>query len=254
MQADAETKLPTTNAGLYFYAQNFGSLITTGYASYGLTNAQQGAFNTLLATYQAAYVANEPNVRTPQTAAAFLVAKEAMLNYLRPLRQQISNQPETVVSRALKLGIRVNPHFNSKGVAGALAAPRTRVEVTAGSPQFSITPSGNLQIKIRYHSDGAPLRTRSVKVKSSAKPRGADIVQFYYKMRAPVPGGQYSDMLPMVSGKRSPFCFTFDGAYGGKTAYIACRYISPRGEVGDWSPLTPCTVPVVGAQVVGVQQ
>lgn len=249
MRAPKDLKIPTINAELDTWAYNFGTLLGfagASFATYGLAAAPTN-LGTLINAFHNARIANlKPNQSIALTGA-LAIAKDNLLNYVRPLAQAISNAPETTVSRALKIGIRVNPKFTSKAVAGANVVPRTKILVTDSAPVISALPSDNLTLKCQYHFSGANLRTGSSKKRSSAKPVGAESVQWFYKVTAPVPGRDpYEGMVPMVTATRSPFTFTFSPALAGRTAFMAARFVSQRGQYGAWSGVISSTIPVEG--------
>ena len=153
-----------------------------------------------------------------------------------------------MVTRAAKVAAGVNPQDTKKSVAGANVAPKTKIQVTDSAPVYYVYPEDNLTIKIVYHQSGAGLRTGSKRIRSQMKPVGAQSVQFFYKLIAPVPGRPpYEGMVPMAVLTRSPSTFTFEGTLGGKTAFIACRYCSAKGEMGKWSGIVSITIPIMGA-------
>ena len=249
MRAPVTLKIPQTLDGLEDWVVPFYAAVNTGYGTYGLSSANVSGLGALVATFTAARLANQPPNRNIQSTSNLREAKQALLDAVRPLAQIISNQPESIVSRAAKVALRVNPHWNSKGVSDVIGAePRTRIEIPPVAPDFYAEAAGNLGVKVRYHFHGAPVRQNSPKnhIRSSAKPIFATAVQFYYKLLPPTRPDPYAGMVPMVTATKSPFAFYFDPSIGGRQVYIACRYVNARGETGPWSEIYGMTVSIEG--------
>ena len=259
--AGVEVGIPKTMTGIDDWAYNFCVLAGfngANFATYGLPAAPSSLGTLYYAFHNSRIAALKPN-KNQNTTTAAKVAMQNLLNYYRPLTQIISNTPEvsaggiTGVSRANKIAIRVNPKINSKAVAGADAVARTKIEVTDSVPIIDILPVDNLMVKCQYHYSGAGLRTGSSKKRSSAKPVGAGEVQFFYKITPPAPGqNPYAGMVSMATATKSPFTYKFDAVLGGRTAYIAARFVSNRGEFGGWSEMAICTIPIKGVAGAGL--
>jgi hypothetical protein len=149
------------------------------------------------------------------------------------------------LSRPLKVRLRINPHFTNKGIAGSNVLNRTPIAVTKAAPEFSMLPVGTLQIQFRYHYDG--VTSKRGKYLSSQKPIGASELQFFYKLTRPSEGGDpHAGFVPMLIATRSPFTWQAPASLGGKNIWVACRYISAKGEAGVMSGVQSCIVPLVG--------
>ncbi len=222
--------------------------VTLGYAQYNLAYSQIYSVHSLTAAYAAALAAAPSDRRsTPALTDAKRAARIALELVIRPLAQQIANSPEATVSRARKLALGINPHFNVRSIAGSSLEPRTRIQVSDAAPEFDLLPSDNLTITIRYHYSGAGLRTARSLKRSNAKPVGAVGVAFYYKLTPPAAGRDpYEGMVPMDNFTRSPSTYTFPPNVGGRTAYIAARWYNARGELSKWSGIQSCTIPLQG--------
>jgi hypothetical protein len=260
MKFSRKPTLPTTLEGLDDWGQNWLAqmgVAGVNFATFGLAVAPAG-FDALYTAFHDARIANLPPAKTPDGTAAQDEARQQMLDYVRPIINQISGSPEGAgagkCTRANKILLRVNPRFNSKAVAGANVVARTpNTEEPTMIPEFDVKPVDNLTVKIRVHFGGAPLRAGSSKIKSSRKPDGVANMNFYYKLTAPVPGRNfYEGMVAMTTKNKSPFTFTFDPAIGGRQVYIAARYTSTRGKLGDWSGIRSVTVPIEGVAITNV--
>jgi hypothetical protein len=135
---------------------NFASLIATGFASYGLTNAQATAFGTLNTALQSSYsAAINPSTRTP-------VSVEAKTLAIKSMRASAINLAKIVYSTAS-----VN---DSQLVALGLLPRSTRTPVPppASAPDIDVVSVGGNTVKIRLHPAGSTRRGKPAGVSGAS--------------------------------------------------------------------------------------
>lgn len=215
--------IPTRDADLVTWSNNFSSLITTSPATYGLVSGDATAIAASNATWIAAYaVAVNPSTRTPQTVTAKDNAKVSLLAVVRPYAQRISKNAG--ISPSVKVAVGVNPGTNGPT---PIVAPTT-------NPIVSVVNALPLQHVIRYRDQ---LASPSVK----AKPAGVVAMQLFGKVSATVITDP--EELPFIQiDTKSPLLVEWGSGDTGKAAYYAGRWQTRKGLVGPWSPVVAFTV------------
>ena len=96
--------IPTRDADLVLWSDNFQTLIAAAPTTYGLTAPIASTITGLHNTFAAALtLSSDPSTRTPATVAAKDAARGNMVPILRLYAQQI--KANTAVSNALKVGL-----------------------------------------------------------------------------------------------------------------------------------------------------
>jgi hypothetical protein len=109
--------LPTTDAGLLLWAQNFYSVANPSPTTFGLTAAVLTAFNTALTTYSTALAACDPGQRSKASVAAKNTARAALVTQCRSLINLVDANLSVTNAQKIELGIKV------RGTPAPIPAP-----------------------------------------------------------------------------------------------------------------------------------
>lgn len=207
--------IPTRDADLVLWSDNFQTLIAATPTTYGLTAPVAATITGLYNTFAAALtLATDPSTRTPATVAAKDAARGNMVPILRLYAQQI--KANTAVSNALKvgLGIRIDDPIPTP-----IPAPSTK-------PIVSIVASGPQLMRLRFADELTPT--------SRSKPAGSIGCLVYRKIgTAPSVDPDTATFDGMYT--RIPFDQAFSALDQGKTVTYFARWTNGKGEEGPWS-------------------
>lgn len=215
--------IPTRDADLANWADNFNTLLTASPSTYGLVAGDATAVDAVVVPFITAYsAAINPGTRTPVTISAKDDAKILMLATVRPYAINVSLNQGVITSDKIDLG--VNPRTSTPT---PITAPTT-------NPIISIVNATPLQHVLRYRDE-----TASPTVK--AKPYG--VTQLYlYGTASATPITDPAVLLFLGSRTKSPALIEWQAGDVGKTAYYAARWATRTGEIGPWSPIVSFTV------------
>lgn len=215
--------IPSKDADLANWADNFSTLLTAAPTTYGLVTGDATAVATVVNAFLAAYsTAINPSTKTPVTVAAKDVAKIDMLTTVRPYAINISLNPGVLVDDKIAIG--VNPRTSTPT---PIAAPTT-------SPVVTLVSAQPYQHVCRFRDE-----TSSPSVK--AKPYGVTQIQIFAKASAtPITDPELLNFIGVRT--KAPTLITWEVADVGKQAYYAARWQTRAGLVGPWSPMVNFTV------------
>jgi hypothetical protein len=214
--------IPSTDADLVTWSDNFNTVIGTGYASYGLSSGQAAAYSTLNTAYANAYAdAINPGTRTATTVAAKDTARNSLVAYARQLGQIARKYPGITDELLADAGLTVPDPIPSP-----IAAPTT-------SPVLTLQQSTSLTQVLKFKD--------SVLVNPRSKPAGATAMQLFRKIGTAAPAS-VADCEFVGNFSRSPMQIDFGGADALKNAYYIARWVTARGLVGPPSGTLTATI------------
>jgi hypothetical protein len=153
----AKSYLPTTDAGLLNWGQNFSDLVVATPADFGLTVPQATGFQELFNLYQAAYsIAITPSTRTSSAIAAKNAARTKLKDDARLLVSIIQGQKTVTDQQKIDLGITVRD------------TEPTPVPPPVDPPEMDIMKVTGRTVQIRLHNDNVLQRKKPVGVKGAA--------------------------------------------------------------------------------------
>lgn len=233
----ADGYIPTSDAALDAWSQNFSTLITANPGIYGLVAGDATTIAAAVSTFHAAYLIAgvsgsipktplNPAARTSVTVAAKDVAAAAMLGLLRYYAILIRNNPGVLDAQRAALQLTI-----PKTIPTPIPTPVTYPLLSLAG----VTPG---QATCYARDSGTP----SIK----AKPFGVVTLQMMIKYSATVPAGPtLADYFADFT--KSPFVCNFLAADAGKTAWCYGRWETRTGLRGPWSAALSFVVPSGGA-------
>lgn len=225
--------IPSRDADLLAWADNFNALITANPATYGLTAGDATAIDAAVTPFDDAYALGggtyhapvNPSTKTVVTTQAKNDARTAMLAILRPYAQAIAISPGVLPDDKIALGL--NPRTNTG----------TPIPAPTSFPLVSLRGLTPLSVTLQWQDSALGTGKR--------KPVGT----LQAELRAGTSATVIADptAIPYVGQfTKSPFALAFDSSDGGKTLYYAARWVTRRGLVGPWSVIGATTVPIAG--------
>jgi hypothetical protein len=207
--------IPTKDADLLTWAQNFSTLITASPTTYGLIAGDATAIAAAVAPYETAYpIAVNPATRTSVTVGAKDTAKFAMLGVLRSYAQIIGANP--AVDSADKLALGLNLH----------GTPPSPVPVPTTMPLLSVVSATPLLHTLRFADELTPDKR--------SKPDGVSGMELYRTIAVSAASDpDAANYYALVT--RQPFTISFDAGDAGKVCTYFARWINRKGERGPWS-------------------
>lgn len=143
--ANSTNFLPSREADLVTWSNNFNTKIVAAPTTYGLTAAQATAYTVLhnawISTYQ---IANNPSTRTPTSITAKNQAKVNLIDGLggiRPLARIVQAAPAVTPTQKQELGLTVRD------------ADPTPIPPPTVAPEIDFMLTGTRTIRIRLHND-----------------------------------------------------------------------------------------------------
>jgi hypothetical protein len=225
--------IPPKDADLLAWADNFNALVTANYASYGLSAGDAATIDAIVSAFDDAYALCggtyhapvNPATKTVVTTQAKNDARTAMLATLRPYAQQIAISPG--VSSDDKIALGLNARTNLP----------TPIPAPTSYPILGIRGMTPLGITLQYQDSAM----------GTGKAKAPGAIQL--ELRATVSTTPLTDpdaLAPAGMFTKSPLGMSFDSGDGGKTVYVAARWVTRRGLPGPWSAILVTTVPVAG--------
>lgn len=214
--------IPTKDADLANWEDNFNTLITANPTNYGLVAGDAvtiaGAVNGFLAAYT---IAINPTTRTSANIAAKDAARASSLAICR--FYAITIRRNQGVSNALKLGL---------GLTIVDPTP-TPIPPPSTSAILSIIAATPLQLTLRFADQNTPDKR--------AKPAGVLALELFAVASATVVTDPA--VLPFFGlTTKQPVALNFSPGDVGKSAYVAGRWVNRKGQVGPWSNIVSFTV------------
>lgn len=204
--------IPARDADLVPWSENFNTVISTGYASYGLSSGQATAFDTLNTAWAAAYaLAVDPGTRTPVTVAAKDTAKATLVATARQYGQIARKYPGITDELLADAGLTVPDPIPSP-----IPAPTT-------VPVLSLLTGNSLQDVLRFRD--------SVLSNPRSKPPGV-VGMLLYAYAGVTPPSSFADYNFVGMKTRMPATVDWAGGSGGKSAYYIGQWVNAKGQVG----------------------
>lgn len=220
----ATNYIPSKDADLVTWAENFSALITTAPTTYGLVAGDATAIAAAVNPFVAAYsVAVNPSTRTPATVAAKDAAKAAMLATVRPFAVQISLNSGVTNEDKTAVGVTVR-----KTVPTPVPAPTTRPALALASAQFGVQT-------LRYTDADMPT--------GKAKPPGAVGMELWVAVGT-VPAIDPAQASYAATVTKSPYNHQTASADRGKVITFFGRWCT-RGGSGGAAMTGPWSDPLV---------
>lgn len=211
--------IPSKQANLNNWLNNFATLITANPSFYGLMASDATTIQNAVNAWNSAYaMVTSPTTKTPSSVSAKDTARVTVLGIVRPYAQQVSNNPG--VTSANKIALGLNPKTSTP----------SPVTPPASNPILSILSQGPGIVNFTY-------RDALTSPSSKAKPYGVKQCQIYGLQSATVITDPTKLSLQTLSTK-SPFQFSFPAGYTpGSVWYFASRWMTQKGQTGPWSPI-----------------
>lgn len=213
----ANSWIPTDDALLDPFVNNFQTLIAANPTTYNLVAGDATAITAAYTSWHAAFLAaTNPTTRTTATVATKRLQKANVLAVVR--RYGATIRANIGVSDALKigLGLRVRDTTPTPVPPPATHPLLTMVDSTIGSQAIKVA------------DETTPTRR--------ARPAGTIGLLVFRAVAddaAPTPGPDDAKFLTFLT--RAEFLSTFAPADNGKTATYYARWTNSRGELGPWS-------------------
>lgn len=148
--------LPTKDATLLAFAQNFSTLITAAPTTYGLVVGQATALAALVTAFQTSLAACEPGVRNKAAVFTKNTARTNLKTSVRLLAKIIEGQATVTNAQKAALGLNVR------------SAP-TPIPPPALPPQVDVVSVVGRTVKVRLHNaETSPRRGKPANVKGAA--------------------------------------------------------------------------------------
>lgn len=210
--------IPTRDADLLLWADNFRDVLAAAPATYGLVAGDITTISTLVNAFDTTYAAAvNPATRTPVTIAAKDSAKGALLPIARQYAQLIKANPGISNMDKVAAGIHIND---------ALPSP---VPPPTSIPTLGALASFHLSQTLDIRASETPT--------SRAKPAGSIALLLFRQITLladPVPTNP--DLAPFSAlATRNLQTEMFDSADVGKRVTYWGRWVNRRGAVGPWS-------------------
>jgi hypothetical protein len=211
--------IPTKQALLATWLQNFATLIQASPSTYGLGAGDATNITNANTAWQAAYaLVTSPTTKTKTTVGSKNTATVNMLNIIRPYAQQISNNAG--VTSANKIALGLNPKTSTP----------SPITPPASNPVLTILNQNPGIVNLTYR-DSATSPT------SKAKPYGVKSCQLY-GMPSATPITNPESLPQVATMTKSPFQFSFPSGYTkGMTWYFAAVWQIQKGEQSPFSPI-----------------
>ena len=209
--------IPSRDADLDLWLNNFQALVVAAPATYGLT-APIGA--ALLASYtlyhDALVLATDPGTRTSLTVAAKDAQKILSKALFRENASFVRGNPAVTDADQLALGIPLRDPTPTP-----IPPPSTR-------PIMSVLQGGHLTHAMVWADETTPLARK--------KPAGV-IGALVYRVIGTVPAVDVAQLEFVGLYTRVPTVMNYDSADVGKVATYAARWTNGKGDEGPWSEL-----------------
>ncbi len=213
--------LPSTDAGLLAWAQNFYGFIEAAPTTYGLTIEDAAAYNTALTAYADAYnTANNAGTRTTPAVQAKKTAKQDLIDATRPLVNTVQVYVGTTDQMRADLQITIRD------------TTYTPVPVPDSTPALSVVAVSGRTIKVNLRAreaDGSPSEGR-------ARPAGVKGAAVYFAT-----GDDYPQDITGWTFKGNTSKTTFDvtipdAVAAGSKVYLTAQWYNTKSQTGAACP------------------
>jgi len=207
--------IPSKDADLADWSNNFSTLITAAPTTYGLVAGDATNISDVVDPFLAAYaIIVVPATKTVVTVADKNTTKFAMLSVVRGYAQRVAVNPG--VSDSDKIALGLNLH----------GTPPTPVPPPTTIPLLSLLGATPLNFTLRYADELTPDKR--------SKPFGAVRLDTFVKIDT-APKVDPEDSLYYGGFTKQPAFVTFAPEDAGKYATIWGRWATRKGDVGPWS-------------------
>jgi hypothetical protein len=197
--------IPTQQAKLVNWAENFQSLVVANPSVYGLQPADAATINSYITAFTAAYaISNKssPSTRTPASITNTNNTQAAMLGIVRTYAQQIKVNQGVTSENKQALGLNVS------------SASRTPIPVPSTAPVIAIVGSTPLTFTMTIKDPTAPVSNRKKAV-------GARFYTIFYTLLATTaPPPTVVSTTVLAIGTKTPFPASFPVGSSGMMAYL----------------------------------
>ena len=207
--------IPTQDAPLKAWANNFATLIAASPGTFGLLTSDAVTISSFANNFSAAMdVIENPATKTKPSVANKDALKASMLGVLRPYAQNVRNNAGVTDENKLALGLNVP------------STSRTPITVPQTQPLLSIIGATPGVHTIRYADVNTPDKR--------SKPFGAIQIGIFATVGA-VAATNPEVALFQGGYTVQPLGITWSAGDVGKVATYWGRYIGRRGDFGPWS-------------------
>jgi hypothetical protein len=216
--------IPTREAQLSSWAQNFSDVINASPSAYGLSLTDAANIKTANDNFQAAFVASStPDTRTQVAVQAKNDFKNAMLATVRAYYVIIQNDPGVTDDNKLAAGIKVKSQAKT---------PRRAPE---SQPIIVLAAATPFQHMVRFADIMTPDKRH--------RPAGATSLQIWAFIGDSAPSDPLAGRY-IGNFTRQPVPINYSPADVGKKSWVFGRWQGIRGDFGPWS--TAVSMHVVG--------
>jgi len=214
--------LPTADAELIAWLQNFTTYANANLAALGLVAADMTPVTTAFTALQSAFNANNAAQAAAQAARQTKDTNRTTAEVVtRALARRLQAAPAVTDTQRQALGLPVRDKQPT-----SKTAPTTR-------PTLEINTAQRLQHTLAFRNEGAS--------KSSAKPKGVLGCEIWVKVGA-TPPADPSELRFLALDTATPYIALYTGADAGKPAHYMARWLNTQGEPGPWSEVVSATV------------
>ena len=209
--------IPTSDAGLLSWSNNFSTKITATPTAYGLTAANATAYAAAQSAYATSYAAAiNPSTRGPLAVNNKNVARASLVSVSRHMAMQVQGTMTVTSSQKLELGLNPRTTFPSP----------IPVPMQAGMEVLKV--SGNV-VRVRAYNPADPTRR--------AKPDGVSsiTVMSYVGASAPAADGPWY-FQGTTTRPTFDVAFVGESAVAGAKVWLTCFFANPRGLSGQACP------------------
>lgn len=221
--------IPTTDAGLLAWSQNFSTLISATPVVFGLNAGNATSYAAAQSAYaDALLAATEPSTRGGATVLAKRLARQSLVALSRQLARQVQGTMTVTDEQRYELGLTVRD-------AGPTPAP-----VPGATPRLDVVSVIGRNVKVRLHDAANPTRRGK-----PAFVAGASLFS-YVGAVAPTDPAQYK-----FEGNttRTTFDVVFpDTVASGATVYLCAFWYNAKAQSGP--ACTPVPVTIQGGAAV----
>jgi hypothetical protein len=227
--------IPSKQAQLVTFAENFASVIAANPSTYGLQPADAATISSYVTNFTTAYAQSSkqsPSTRTPAAITQTNNAQAAMLQVVRTYAQQIRNNQGVTSEAKQAAGITVP------------SQSKTPIPVPATAPAIQITGSTPLTFTMTIANPQSPASAR-------AKAVGARSYAIFYSLAAgttsppgppPIPSTPSTNVLAI--GTKTPFPVSFPAGSSGMWATLWAAWTGRTVGTPGGAGFSPVSTPI----------
>ena len=217
--------LPSTDAALLAWSNNFSTLISAGAVSFGLTVGQGVAYAALNAAYSVAITAVDPGVRSKAAVQTKNSARLALKNSARMLARIVEATPGVTNTQKTMLGLTVR-------------STPTPIPVPATQPRLIVKSVIGRTVTVMLRGPDVTRRGKPAGIASA----------FIYSFIGNAPPATFAAYTFEGSSTRTTFVLQFPPTViGGAQVWLTACWANPRDQTGP--ACTPVTAYLQGGSV-----